>query len=171
MELKIGENIARYRKEKGYTQEQLGELVGVSGQAVSKWENGGVPDTYLLPAISKILGVSIDALFGVEKKISDYSQDDILDDFYEFCLQKTYCKEDKIDFFKHKYRNIDVLLIDDIQFIAGKERLQEEFFHTFNSLRENGKQIVLSSDRPPRDIQLLEDRLKYRLEREKIANV
>ena len=55
MELKIGDKIAKYRKLKGYTQEQLGELVGVSGQAVSKWENGGVPDTYLLPAISKIL--------------------------------------------------------------------------------------------------------------------
>ena len=68
MELKIGEKIAKYRKLKGYTQEQLGELVGVSGQAVSKWENGGVPDTYLLPTISKVLGVSIDALFGVEKK-------------------------------------------------------------------------------------------------------
>ena len=68
MELKIGDKIAKYRKLKGYTQEQLGELVGVSGQAVSKWEHGGVPDTYLLPTISKVLGVSIDALFGVEKR-------------------------------------------------------------------------------------------------------
>ena len=59
MELKIGEKIAKYRKLKGYTQEQLGELVGVSGQAVSKWENGGVPDIYLLPSISKVFGVSI----------------------------------------------------------------------------------------------------------------
>ena len=100
MEPKLGEKIAKYRKLKGYTQEQLGELVGVSGQAVSKWENGGVPDTYLLPAISKILGVSIDALFGAEKKISDYSQDEILDDLFQFCLQKTHCKDDKIDWFK-----------------------------------------------------------------------
>lgn len=68
MELKIGGKIAKYRKLKGYTQEQFGELVGVSGQAVSKWENGGVPDTYLLPVISKILGVSIDTLLGVEKR-------------------------------------------------------------------------------------------------------
>ena len=106
MELRIGEKIAKYRKLKGYTQEQLGELVGVSGQAVSKWENGGVPDTYLLPAISKILGVSIDALFEVEKKISDYSQDDILDDLFKFCLQKPYCKEDKMDFFKFMFETI-----------------------------------------------------------------
>ena len=95
MELKIGEKISKYRKLKGYTQEQLGELVGVSGQAVSKWENGGVPDTYLLPTISKVLGVSIDALFGVEKKISDYSQDEILDDLFKFCLQKTNCNRTK----------------------------------------------------------------------------
>ncbi len=106
MELKIGEKIAKYRKLKGYTQEQLGELVGVSGQAVSKWENGGVPDTYLLPTISKVLGVSIDALFGVEKKISDYSQDEILDDLFKFCLQKTHCKDERIDLFKFLFDTI-----------------------------------------------------------------
>lgn len=106
MELKIGEKIAKYRKLKGYTQEQLGELVGVSGQAVSKWENGGVPDTYLLPTISKVLSVSIDALFGVEKKISDYSQDEILDDLFKFCLQKMHCKDDRIDLFKFLFDTI-----------------------------------------------------------------
>ena len=100
MELKIGEKIAKYRKIKGYTQEHLGELVGVSGQAVSKWENGGVPDTYLLPTISKVLGVSIDALFSAEKKMSEYSQDEILDDLFEFCLQKTHCEDGGIDLFK-----------------------------------------------------------------------
>ncbi len=84
MEYKIGEKIAVYRKAKGLTQEALGELVGVSGQAVSKWENGGVPDTYLLPSVAKVLGVSIDALFGVERKISDYSVDEILDAIFEF---------------------------------------------------------------------------------------
>ena len=106
MELKIGEKIAKYRKLKGFTQEQLGESVGVSGQAVSKWENGGVPDTYLLPTISKVLGVSIDALFGVEKKISDYTQDEILDDLFKFCLQKMHCKDDRMDFFKFLFDTI-----------------------------------------------------------------
>ena len=69
-------------------------------------------------------------------------------------------KDNKTEMFRNIYRNIDVLLIDDIQFIAGKDRVQEEFFHTFNTLREDGKQIIISSDKPPRDIQFLEDRLK-----------
>src|SRR6266511_4244785 len=80
-------------------------------------------------------------------------------------------RRDKMDEFKRKFRNVDILILDDVQFIAGKERTQEEFFHTFNSLYESHKQIVVTSDKFPKDMRGLEERLRSRFEWGLIADI
>ena len=90
----------------------------------------------------------------------------------DFTNQMISCLANKsMDEFRDRFRKCDALLIDDIQFIAGKMSIQEEFFHTFNALFEEKKQIILTSDRPPRDIKLLEDRLKSRFEWGLLADI
>lgn len=86
------------------------------------------------------------------------SSENFLNDFIDSIRRK------RPDDFKHRYRNVDILLLDDVQFFEGKEQILEEFFHTFNSLYMSGKQMVISSDRHPRNLSTLEDRLRSRFE-------
>lgn len=92
------------------------------------------------------------------KKVIYVNGEAFMNDFYKMV------QSSQMDKFREKYRNADVLLVDDIQFLSGKDRMQEEFFHTYEYLYQNNKQIVLSSDRPPKDINVLEERLRNRFE-------
>lgn len=100
-----------------------------------------------------------------EMKILYVRTEDFANEFINALAKKT------VDEFRDKFRNIDILLIDDIQFIGGKDRTEEEFFHTFNALVENGKQIVLTSDRPPKEIKSLTERLCSRFEKGLLADI
>ena len=122
--------------------------------------NSGLGKTHLLCAVINHMRVKYPKLKIVYKKCEDFMNELI-------SAISTYSTQE----FKEKYRGADVLLIDDIQFIAGKVSTQEEFFHTFSSLYEADKQIILTSDRPPKDIRPLEDRLRSRFEGGLIAEV
>ena len=113
----------------------------------------GLGKTHLMQAIGNQISQDYS-----EKKVLYVTSEKFTNEFIN-CI-----KDNKNEEFRNKYRNIDALLIDDIQFIAGKKQVQEEFFHTFNTLHENGCQIIMTSDKPPKDIDNLEDRLKSRFE-------
>lgn len=113
----------------------------------------GLGKTHLMQAIGHFISAK-----KPQSKILYISSENFTNDFIDSI--KNHAGED----FRERYRNVDVLLIDDIQFIADKVQTQEEFFHTFNELYHNNKQIVISSDRPPKDIKPLEERLRSRFE-------
>lgn len=122
--------------------------------------NSGLGKTHLLNAIC----------YEVQRNYPDMSvlyvkSEDFLNEFIGLLQDKD------IESFREKYRNIDVFLVDDIQFIAGKEATEWEFFHTFNALVDNGKQVVLTSDRPPKEIKSLIDRLRGRFESGLLADI
>ena len=120
----------------------------------------GLGKTHLLHAIGNVIHKNHPHFRIIYVKGEDFTNELVM------ALQ-----EGDVPSFRGKYRMADLLLIDDIQFIAGKERTQEEFFHTFNALYESGKQIVLTSDRPPKEMNTLEDRMKTRFEWGLLADI
>ena len=138
----------------------VAEAPGTSYNPLFLYGGVGLGKTHLMHAIgNEVLNLYSD------KKVLYVTSEQFTNEFIN-CL-----RDNKVEQFRTKYRNIDVLLIDDIQFIAGKERVQEEFFHTFNTLHDNGCQIVMTSDKPPKDIDNLEDRLKSRFEWGLLADI
>jgi chromosomal replication initiator protein len=113
----------------------------------------GLGKTHLLQAVAQYVGEQLGDL-AVRYTTSETFMNDFINSL----------RDKRIEGFKQRYRTYDLLLVDDVQFFEHKERIQEEFFHTFNSLYESGSQIVMSSDRPPRDIATLEERLRSRFE-------
>lgn len=120
----------------------------------------GLGKTHLMNAISNHIKKQ-----DPSKRVMYVSSEKFTNEVVDSIMKKT------SDQFRNKYRSMDVLLIDDIQFVIGKERTQEEFFHTFNDLYESGKQIILSSDKPPKEIATLEERLRSRFECGLIADL
>ena len=119
--------------------------------------NSGLGKTHLMHAIGNYIENKYN------KRVLYVTSDDFMNDFTGIARKHNNGNNlDYAEFFKNKYRNVDVLLIDDIQFLGGAEKTQQEFFHTFNNLYNDSKQIIVSSDRSPEDLKVLEDRLRTR---------
>ena len=119
--------------------------------------NSGLGKTHLMHAIGNYIEKKYN------KRVLYVTSDDFMNDFTGLARKSNNVNNlDYVEFFKNKYRNVDVLLIDDIQFLGGAEKTQQEFFHTFNNLYNDSKQIIVSSDRSPEDLKVLEDRLRTR---------
>lgn len=131
----------------------VSEQPGVHYNPLFVYGGAGLGKTHLLNAVGH------EALTMYPKLVIRYiSSENFLNDFIDSIRRK------RPDGFKARYRSVDILLLDDVQFFEGKEQILEEFFHTFNSLYESGKQMVISSDRHPRNLSTLEDRLRSRFE-------
>ena len=119
--------------------------------------NSGLGKTHLMHAIGNYIENNH------KLKVLYVTSDDFMNDFTGIARKNNnFNNLDYVEFFKNKYRKIDVLIIDDIQFLGGAEKTQQEFFHTFNNLYNDSKQIIVSSDRSPEDLKVLEDRLRTR---------
>ncbi len=119
--------------------------------------NSGLGKTHLMHAIGNYI------IENTDKKVLYVTSDQFIQDFISLNKKDTSGSNlNYIDYFKNKYRNVDVLIIDDIQFLGGATQTQQEFFHTFNTLYSDSKQIIISSDRSPDDLRLLEERLRTR---------
>lgn len=123
----------------------------------------GLGKTHLLHAIAKYVNQGFPHM-----KVCYVTSEQFTNDFINSIADRD---KKRIGGFRKQYRTNDVLLIDDIQFLKGKEGTQEEFFHTFNTLQQSGKQVILSSDRPPKDIAMLEERLRSRFEMGLITDI
>ncbi|WP_276651217.1 chromosomal replication initiator protein DnaA [Corynebacterium vitaeruminis] len=124
------------------------------------WGDSGLGKTHLMHAIGNYAHQLHPRL-----KIKYVSSEEFTNDYINSV------RDDRQESFKRRYREVDILMVDDIQFLQGKEGTQEEFFHTFNALEQGGKQIVLSSDRPPKQLTTLEDRLRTRFQAGLIADI
>ena len=139
----------------------VAETPGETFNPLFIYGESGLGKTHLMHAIANEIGRKYP-----EKRVLYTTCENFLNEFIDSLAQKGASTK-----FRMRYRNVDVLMIDDIQFLKGKLQLQEEFFHTFNELSSQNKQIVLTSDRPPKEIATLEERLRTRFEGGMIADV
>ena len=144
----------------------VAEHPGESFNPLFIYGESGLGKTHLVQAIANYI-----AQKSPEKRVLYTTCENFLNEFIDSMISKKISSRDKGARFRLHYRNVDILMIDDIQFLAKKPGVQEEFFHTFNELSSQNKQIVLTSDRPPKEIATLEERLRTRFEGGLIADI